>query len=448
MPPIHSLLRESRLTLILAAPLIVGQLGQMLIGLCDTLMIGRVGVVPLAASTFANVILHMPFMFGIGMAMAVSVRVSQARGAKDPSAARGAVRHGLYLAILVGILTVIGALLLPPLFPYFGQEPDVIAAVPGYFLLAAISFIPANAAMVLKNHSDAMNRPWPAFWIMIGGVGANIFLNWVFIYGNLGAPRMELEGAGLATIIARLMTFIALIVWMRNSTQLKGWVPLRFLRMPSMKVTRNLLKIGIPASLQLLAECTAFVALTIIIGTLGSAPLAAHQVAISCVATIFMIPLGLSMALTVRIGEAWGAKEFSRLRPIVISGWLITAGFILFTMQGFFFANHHIASWFLVEPEAAAMAASLIFIGGVFQMSDALQIIVGGSLRGLDDVKVPAWLAVFAYWIVSIPIGWFMTFKLDFGAEGMWWGLTLGLTTTAVLLGVRLWRKTGPPKLA
>ncbi|MEM7013373.1 MAG: MATE family efflux transporter, partial [Verrucomicrobiota bacterium] len=128
-----------------------------------------------------------------------------------------------------------------------------------------------------------------------------------------------------------------------------------------------------------------------------------------------------------------------------ISGWLITAGFILFTSQAFFFANHQIAGWFLSEPEAASIAASLIFIGGVFQLSDALQIIAGGSLRGLDDVKIPAWLAVFAYWIVSIPIGWVLAFHLGMGPEGMWWGITLGLTITAVLLGIRLWRKTRKP---
>ena len=153
----------------------------MLVGLSDTLMIGRLGVVPLAASTFANTILYLPLMLGIGMSMAVSVRVSQARGAGDMQMAREALRNGLLIAIIVGLFTVAAAFAVIPFFGYFGQEPDVSDAAGNYFLIVAVSMIPAIGCMTVKNHADAMNHPWPAFWIMLGGVALNVLLNWIMI---------------------------------------------------------------------------------------------------------------------------------------------------------------------------------------------------------------------------------------------------------------------------
>lgn len=445
MPPFSKLRRESRATILLALPLIAGQLSQMLIALADTAMIGRVGTTPLAAAALANNLLILPFMFGIGMATAVSVRVSQARGARDPAAARGALRQGLFVAIAVGLLTVLGTVLTLPALPFLKQKPEVVAAAPTYFVIVAISMIPAIASMVVKFHGDALNRPWVPFWIMLGGVMLNIFLNWILIYGNWGAPRLELEGAGIATLIARVLTFVGLVFWARTDRRIRDWVPRRFLRPPDWTVMRSLLKIGIPASLQLLAEASAFVVATLMIGSLGTAALASHQVAITCAATIFMVPLGLSQALTVRIGEAWGAKEFGRLRSIVISGWILVLGFTFFSAQPFLFLNHSIAGWFLIEPEAIATAASLLLIAAAFQLSDAMQVVCVGSLRRLDDVRTPAIIAVVAYWIVSLPAGWFLAFPIGLGVAGVWWGITFGLTVTAVALGVRIWRKSKPP---
>jgi len=191
------LLAESRTTIRLAVPLIIGQLGQMLISLSDTLMLGWLGVTPLAACSFANTLIYLPMMFGIGMSMAVSIRVSQARGAGDPAAARAALRHGLFITLALGLLTLAGAFALLPFLGLFGQDPRVIAVVPDFFLLVAASMIPAMASMAVKNHADAMNRPWPVFWISIGGVVLNIVLNAILIFGHLGAPGMGLDGAAL-----------------------------------------------------------------------------------------------------------------------------------------------------------------------------------------------------------------------------------------------------------
>lgn len=446
--PQSALIREGRASAILALPLIAGQLGQMLVGLSDTLMIGRLGVVPLAAATFANTVLYLPLMFGIGMTTAVSIRVSQARGAGDQQAAREALRNGLQIGLVVGLLTVVLAAAAIPFLGYFGQEPAVTHAAGDYFLIVAVSMIPAIGSMAVKNHADAMNHPWPPFWIMLGGVLLNIGLNWVLIWGHLGAPAWGLEGAGVATLIARLATLAGLIAWCRRSPDLRDWVPHHWFRRPCFTAVRSLVRVGLPASLQLLAEVSAFVMATILIGTMGKEALAAHQVAISCAATIFMVPLGLSMALTVRMGEAWGAGERERLRAIVGSGWLMAAGFTLFSAGTVLALHHTVAGWFISEPEARAMAAALLIVSAAFQFSDALQIVSAGALRGLDDVTVPAWIAVFAYWVVSLPIGWWFAFRLEWGVTGMWWGITIGLTITAVALGRRLWRKTALAPLA
>lgn len=438
-----SLFSESRGTIRLASPLIVGQLGQTLIGLSDTLMLGWLGVTPLAACSFANTLIYLPLMFGIGMSMAVSIRVSQARGANDPAAARRALRHGLLVTLALGVLTLAGAFALLPFLGLFRQDPHVVEAVPAFFVIVAASMIPAMASMAVKSHADAMNRPWPVFWISIAGVALNIELNWILIFGNLGFPALGLEGAAVATLIARTAILAGMLVWARGDRELKQWMPSHWLRAPDREAVKDLLRTGFPASMHLLAEVSAFVMATLIIGNMGETALASHQVAIQCAATIFMVPLGISMALTVRVGEAFGAKRFASMRPILVSGWLMGAAFTILSATSFMLFNETIAGWFTTDLPVLKAAASLLVVAAAFQFCDAVQIIAAGALRGLDDVRVPAWIAFGAYWVVSIPLGWVLAYPAGFGVTGMWWGITMGLTITAILLTRRIWRRTG-----
>lgn len=440
--PVSRILGESRTTLRLALPLIIGQLGQMLIGLSDTMMLGWLGVTELAASSFANTIIYLPMMFGIGMSMAVSIRVSQARGANEPAAARAALRHGLYITLALGVLTVVMAFAVLPFLGLFKQDPKVIAIAPNFFLLIAVSMIPAMASMAVKNHADAMNRPWPVFWISIGAVFLDVLLNWMLIFGHFGAPRMGLEGAAISTIISRALSLGCMIWWCVRDPGMKEWVPIRWFRAPDWPAVRDLLRTGFPASMQLLAEVSAFVAASLIIGNMGQAAMASHQVAITCAATIFMVPLGVSMALTVRMGEAFGAKKPETMRPIVLSGWLMGIAFTVLSATSFIVFNRELARSFIEDPAVLDVAAKLLIVAAAFQFCDALQIISAGALRGLDDVHAPAWIAFWAYWVVSIPLGWVFAYPLAMGVTGMWWGITVGLTITAVMLGRRIWKKT------
>lgn len=435
--------REAMGTFTLAVPLTAGQVSQMLISVSDTVMIGRLGVIPLAAATFAQTVLHLPLIFGVGMTMAVSIRVSQARGANNTAAAREALRNGLYLGLVVGLLTMLAVWGCQPFLGLFRQDPKVIEAVPRYFLIVAFSMVPAMGAMAVKNHADALNKPWPPFWIMLGGGALNVFLNWVFIYGKLGAPELGLEGAGVATLLARIATLGGMIAWCTHAKAVREWAPEHWFRKPNWRALGLLVRVGLPTSLQLLTEISAFVMATMMIGSLGAKALASHQVAITCAATVFMVPLGISMALTVRVGEAWGARQNGRLRFILLSGWLLGLAFTSCSATAFLLFNRTIAGWFVTQPQAIAVAGGLLFVAAFFQMSDSIQIISAGALRGLNDVKVPAWLAFVAYWLISLPTGWLLAFPLGHGVRGVWWGITIGLTLTAFALGSRAWWMTG-----
>ncbi len=436
---LDSILREARGTVVLAVPLVAGQVSQMLMGVVDTVMIGQLGVVPLAAATLAMTLVHIPLIAGIGVLVSVSIRVSQARGSGDVAGARGAVRNGLYLSFLFGGLALVGGFVTQPFLGMLGQDAAVAEAARGYYLIVMASLAPGLACMVFKNFADAMNRPWGAFWILLGGVGLNVFLNWVLIYGNLGAPAMGLEGAGWATLIARAVDVVALLGWTARWGNFGEWVPRRWLRWPDWVVMRSLLRVGLPTSVQLLAEVGAFVAATVMIGWISAEALAAHQVAITCAATTFMVPLGISMALTVRVGEAWGADERARLKPIVTGGLVMGAGVMVLSAVTFLLAGSVIAGWFIQDSAVIGIAANLLVLAGIFQVSDGIQITAAGCLRGMNDVRIPAWIALAAYWVVALPLGAALAFGLGMGAVGIWLGLTVGLAIAAVWMGWRVW---------
>lgn len=433
---------EIRPILRLAFPLIIGQLGQMLMGVVDTVMVARVGIVELAALTFANTLFYVPFVFGIGILTSVSVRTANARGSGDPIASRASCRHGLYIGMALGFVLFLCSLALQGQLHHFGQPPEVVARTPSILMILMVSLIPGLASIALKNHGDALNRPWPPFWLSIGAVLLNVLLNWLLIFGHAGLPRLGLEGAGWATLISRCCLALSLLVWLSKAKGLKDWVPCRWLRAPVMKDLRHLLVLGWPASLQMLSEVAAFSAAALLVGHFGTIALASHQVALSCAATAFMIPLGLSMALTVHIGEAHGAGQKERLRHIVIAGWALATGFAAITAAGFLFAGGRIAGLFVDDGEVIRVASSLLVVVGVFQIFDGVQVASSSMLRGVHDVRLPAMMGFIAYWLVGLPCGALLAFGPVPGPKGIWWGLAIGLATASLTLGPRIWKLT------
>jgi MATE family multidrug resistance protein len=442
-----SLLLESRSTLKLALPLMIGQLSQMLLGVADTIMVGRLGVTEMAALTFANTLFHVPFVFGIGLLTSVSVFTSNASGAGDAPGARGSCRHGLYLSLALGLLMFALAWWTSENLGVFGQPPEVVARSQTFFRILMASCIPALASIALKNHADALNRPWPPFWIFLGGVALNVLLNWIMIFGKFGCPALGLEGAAWATLISRTAILIAIFIWLHLAPGLRDWIPHRWLRKPDPTDLKRLLHIGLPASLQMLCEVAAFSSAGLLMGHFGPTALAAHQIAITCAATSFMIPLGLSMALTVRIGEAHGAGEIHRLRPILISGWILSAGFALAAASFFLLLGKPLAAFFIDAPHVITLTATLLIIVGIFQIFDSIQVASAAMLRGLHDARIPAIMGFVAYWLVGLPVAYLLAFHTPLAAAGVWWGLAAGLTVACITLGPRLWNRSNPANL-
>ncbi len=433
--------RESRDTLALALPIIAGQLSQMLMGVADTVMVGRLGVVPLGAATIANNLLAVPFVLGIGLLTSVSVRVSQANGANRPADAADALRHGTWIALALGLVIVFAIALGLPLLGLLGQPAEVVAGTPTFLLTCAVSLIPGLLSMAWKSHADALNHPWRPFWIMLSGVALNVFLNWLWIWGHWGFPALGLEGAGYATLAARTAVAVMMFQWLTRSPLVRAWTPSRWLTPCRREAFLHLLAIGFPASLQLLTEAGAFSTAAFLVGTLGAVPLAAHQVAITCAATTFMVPLGLALAMTIRVGEIVGAGERPRLHRVLVGGWIYAVVFMTLSTLGFLIFGREIAGLFVSDLAVVDIAARLLVIAGIFQLCDGVQIVAACSLRGVNDVRVPAWIAFVAYWIVALPCGAMLGLWQGQGALGMWTGLAAGLAVAAGALSVRAWRK-------
>jgi multidrug resistance protein, MATE family len=442
-----NLFQESRLTLRLAFPLIIGQVSQMLLGVVDTLMIGHLGVTELAALTFANSLFYVPFIFGVGLLSSISVFTSNARGADDPQEARSACRHGLYLSLILGFLLFGIAWIVSMNLEIFRQPEAITARTTVFFRILMASMIPALASIALKDHADALNRPWPPFWIFLGGVAMNVVLNWIMIHGKLGSPAFGFEGAAWATLISRIAILVGMLVWLNGAADLKEWVPYQWFSAFDLPDFKRLIAVGFPASIQMGCEVSAFSAAGLMMGHFGPGAMAAHQIAIALAGTAFMIPLGLSMALTVRIGAADGADEPWRLRPIVISGWLLGIGCALVSATVFLCLGGFLASLFVnrgdvSSPQVIVITASLLVIVGVFQLVDSLQVCSSAMLRGLQDTRVPAMIGFAAYWLIGLPISFVLAHPFQMQARGVWWGLAAGLFVACIALAPRLWNKT------
>jgi MATE family multidrug resistance protein len=443
-----SIWRETGKTLVLAVPMMAGQVGQMLMGLVDSIMVGHLGVTPLAASAFANGLLSVPLLFGIGLTGAVSVLSAQAHGAGRPRDAAEVLRHGLIVALLGG-LAMAG---LTELWVFLGglnrvgQPPEVVAGARSFFLIMNASVVSVLFWQVLKQFCEALSRPWMPLVITVGAVALNVRLNWVLIYGRFGVPALGLFGAGLGTFIARAAMVVGLAVFVLRVTSLRaalprGWAewiaPLSFERF------RALLALGFPVALQLVLEVGAFGVATLMMGWLGERALAAHQIAINCAATTFMFPLGLGMAVSIRIGQAVGAKADRRVvRTIGFGGVGLAALMMGFSALGFLVWRRELATLFVADAAVVALTAQLLIVAGIFQIADGVQIVSMGALRGLADVKTPTLISLFCYWLVALPTCYVAGFTLRHGPQGVWAGLAVGLGCAAVFLTMRFRIKT------
>jgi MATE family multidrug resistance protein len=466
MPRLSPYLRELRPTFTLATPIIVGQVSQMLMGVMDSAMIGHAGTVPLAASAFAANVFNIFYVVGIGLMIPVSILVSRARGAQKPEEAGEHLRHGIALALVFGLGETLLMFALGTQLHRFNQPPEVVAIVTPFYLLFAASFTPVLIYLALRQFAEAMGHPWAPMFIMLAGVALNALLNWIFIFGHLGAPALGLTGAGISTLISRTIGAAVIFAWLRRDPRVRDAWPSSALASQgrpargsggrrgirsftggwvggySRKHFGEFLHLGLPAAGMLLFEVTAFAFSGIMMGWLGAVPLAAHQISISCASMAFMLPLGLSMAVGIRVSHVVGSGQRERLRPIAFSalglGLVVMATFALIFAAG----GRTIASWFVHDLAVVVLAAQLLLVAAVFQMADGVQVIAAHLLRGISDVKVPTAITLIAYWGIALPLAYLIGVRGSFGAIGIWTGIASGLGFAAVFLTVRFARLT------
>ncbi len=428
--------RELRLTLALALPMIVGQVSQMLIGITDSALIGRVGTVELAAAAFTHGIFGMFYIVGIGLLLPVGVFTARDHGAGDEVDCHGWLKHGRALALVAGCGAFGLLAALSTQLHRFGQPSEVAAIVRPFFLLNALSLIPVFYFQVQRQYLDALGRPWVGTTIMLLDVALNALLNWMFIWGHGGAPALGLTGSGVATLIARTLAVSGIAVWLRREKTGVGAL--------AWGKFRAMLQMGVPAAGSLLFESGAFAAAALMMGWLGATALAAHQIALSCAALTFMFPLGLSMAASIRISKALGEGRRDVLRSIGF-GALGFSSLVMLTFALIFAgAGGVLARGFTADPAVIALATQLLLVAAIFQLFDGGQVVASGALRGLTDVKVPTVITFIAYWVVSLPVAYLLAFRTSLGPVGIWTGLSAGLASAAILLGWRFVSKTAP----
>ena len=442
MPLPRHILKEIRPTLALAIPVTAGQVGQMLLGFSDNLMVGRVGVVPLAASAFALGVLNAFFIPGIGLMAGVSFLTANACGAHRPREAGEVLRHGLLMSLLAGLLMGVVVCMASGALSYLGAPPEVVAQSRTFFLIVGWSLLPAMGWQCLKAYCEALSYPLLPMLTMLVGVALNVFLSWILIYGHLGAPQMGLAGAGWATLITRTLVFGALLARVLRSPRFRETLPTRWFVPLSGSQLRAQLTLGGPVAFQLVVEVATFSVAAIMLGWLGTAPLAAHQIAISYAALTFMFPLGIALAVSVRISQAVGAKEWRRVRPIGFAGMGMAVAVMGLFSGGYLLLGTHLVTVFVRDVATATLAAQMLMVAGVFQMFDGAQVVSMSALRGLADVRIPTVISVVSYWVVALPACYCLGIAGRPSAVGVWWGLALGLAFEAAALLLRFRYKT------
>ncbi|MHA4738726.1 MATE family efflux transporter [Dyadobacter sp. MSC1_007] len=432
---------EASQTLKLAFPIIIGELAQMALHLIDSAMVGAISYKQLAAAALVINAMNIPFVIGIGMTISVSQMVSLANGRRDAQLVSHYLFNGFCLCALTALAISMTLIFGKDLLHNLGQDPEVVELAIPFMRLMGLSIIPMLLFMTLKQFADGLEHTRTAMIFSLAGMPVNILLNWLLIYGNWGFPRLELEGAGWATLITRTCMFLALgFVVLRHKTFEKYIAVGRNQWHFKAQTWRELLHIGIPSSLQIGMEAGAFAVSGIIIGTLGAVAQAAHQIALSSASLTFMVSMGLAQAGSIRVSNALGRGDWTKI--FVIGKSTLLTALIYGTICALAFAvfRYQLPKAFNDNAEVLALAALLLLFAAVFQISDSTQAIGAGLLRGIKDVKTPTILIGIAYWVIGIPFGYVLAFPFGMGASGMWLGLILGLTMASIFLMTRFFK--------
>jgi len=445
-----SYLTEIKKTLILAFPMIIGQLIGMSMSMVDASMLGRgVGTDALAALGFGVNIINIPAIAGFGMITAISILISQAWGANRKEETSNILRHGMLASIIYSLVifsVVIFFIKHLHWFNYFGQTPEIVDLARPYTYLMLGTFVFTYLSSAVRAYCEAQSRPWIPLIVLSTTVFMNIFLNWIFIFGNLGMPALGLVGAGLGSLLSQVYGF-AIIT---SVVHLSPKFPLRINQLLKWKFClaslRQEFSLGLPACLQIMGEVSSFAIAALMIGSISEIDLAAHHASMQIAGMSFMVPMAVSFAVAIRIGQAKGANNYPLIRIISRSSQLFALGLSLISATIFIVFRHELPALFTTDPQVVELASKILIIAGLFQVTDGLQVTCTGVLRGLADLRIPMMMAITGYLIIAIPCGYLFGFALNFGTLGIWWALSLGLLIAAFALTWRVRCMTHPHK--
>lgn len=439
---IHQYKNHIKRTISLAYPVTIGQLGHVMLGVVDSMMVGRVGAVPLAAASLVNGLVFLVMVFGLGMSLAITPLVAIAKGQENQQECGAVLQNALLINSLLAVGLTIAVYFLSDLIFYLNQSPEVAAQASSYAKIIGLSILPFMIFQSYRQFIEGMFYTRPAMYISIGANIVNAFGNWVLIYGNLGFPAYGLDGAGYATFITRIFMALTIMIYVIFSPRFKEFNPAPRFRAIDRTIIKKILNIGIPTGFQHFFEVGAFAFSAVMIGWLGSKPLAAHQIALNMASITFMIILGISAAGTIRVGNALGRKNMMEVREAAFTAILMAASIMACFGITFIMFRTTLPTLYINDPEVISIAASLLIIAALFQVSDGVQAVGLGVLRGITDVKMPMIISLVAYWIIAFPVGYCLGFILNWGVQGIWVGLLLGLTIAAIFFSLRFHHKT------
>lgn len=429
--------KEFKKNLNIAYPVMLGQLGHVMVGLVDNLMIGRLGAAPLAAVSLGNAMVFIAMSLGIGFSFAITPLIAEADGADDLEGGRSYFHHGLILSSLSGLFLFIMLLIAKPLLYYLDQPPEVVELAIPYLNIVAFSMLPLMAFQAFKQFADGLSQTRYSMYATLLSNVVNVVFNYLLIYGIWIFPRLELEGAAIGTLISRF--FMLWFIWeiLRRKSKFAEYFKWSKKEMIKWSIFRRLLALGFPTALQMFFEVAIFTATVFLAGNLGTNPQAANQIALNLASMTFMIAVGLGVTATIRVGNQVGLKAYRELRRISFSIFLL-----VFLIMGvfallFILLKDILPGFYIDNFEVVSLAAQLLIVAAVFQLSDGMQVVILGALRGLQDVKLPTLICFIAYWVIGFPVSYYFGQPERMGSMGIWMGLLAGLTSSALLLYFR-----------
>ncbi|HZW62562.1 MAG TPA: MATE family efflux transporter [Flavobacteriaceae bacterium] len=430
----------------LAAPVMLGMLGHTFVGFVDNIMVGQLGTAELAAVSLGNSFMFIAMSLGIGFSTAITPLVAEADAAKNATEGKAAFKHGLFLCTILGVSLFLLLLISKPLMYLMKQPQEVVELAIPYLDLVAFSLIPLIFFQGFKQFSDGLSlTKYPMYATLIANI-VNVLLNYVLIFGKFGFPQMGIVGAAYGTLASRVVMVAFLWYILTLHEKAKYYVTaIKFFALNKSKL-KQLIHLGTPSAMQMFFEVAIFTAAIWLSGLLGKNPQAANQIALNLSSMTFMVAMGLSVAAMIRVGNQKGLQQFGELRRIAYSIFVMGMLFAFVFALTFLVLHKHLPNLYLgyqdVEnfqdnKEVVLIASQLLIAAAVFQLSDSLQVIILGALRGIQDVKIPTLITFIAYWIIGFPVSFFLGKENAMGSLGIWIGLLAGLTSAAILLYIR-----------